>query len=107
MTGIALILQHMVASGQPLAALAAGLPRYEIVKEKFPFAGDFEALTNRLRQTFGGEYNMLDGIRIDTDGGWVHVRRSNTEPVVRIIAEAPTEDEAQGLVRNAAALLED
>jgi phosphomannomutase len=50
---------------------------------------------------------MLDGIRIDTDGGWVHVRRSNTEPVVRIIAEAPTEDEAQGLVRNAAALLED
>jgi len=107
MTGIALILQHMVASGQPLAALAAGLPRYEIVKEKFPFAGDFEALTDRLRQTFGGEYNMLDGIRIDTDGGWVHVRRSNTEPVVRIIAEAPTEDEAQGLVRNAAALLED
>ncbi|MDD3643474.1 MAG: phosphoglucosamine mutase [Candidatus Krumholzibacteria bacterium] len=105
MTGIALILQHIVSSGEPLARLVARLPRYEIVKEKFAFSGDFESLTERLREAFGGEYNLLDGIRIDTEGGWVHVRRSNTEPVVRIIAEAPTGAEAEDLVRRAAGAL--
>lgn len=107
MTGMALILQHMVSSGKPLAGLAAALPRYEIVKEKFPFAGDFEALSERLRAGFEGEYTLVDGIRIDTDRGWVHVRRSNTEPVVRIIAEAPGGDEARGLVRAASRLLQE
>lgn len=105
MTGIALILQHMVSAREPLARLVERLPRYESVKEKYGFEGDFEALTRRLRGAFDGRYNLQDGIRIDTEEGWIHVRRSNTEPVVRIIAEAPSGEEARELVRQAAGLL--
>ena len=101
MTGIALILQYVASSGRSVGELAAGLPDYSIVKEKIGFDGSFKDLSNKLRETFDGNYNDLDGIRIDMDKGWVHVRRSNTEPVVRIIAEAETCEDAEKLVSKA------
>ncbi len=101
MTGIALVLQHVASSGNNVGELAADLPGYSVVKEKISFAGSFEGLSSRLRDIFKGNYNDLDGIRIDMDNGWVHVRRSNTEPVVRIIAEAETPELAEELVSRA------
>ncbi len=101
MTGIALILQHITSTGKSIGDLAAALPDYSVLKEKISFAGSFEELSSKLRDTFDGTYNDLDGIRIDMDNGWVHVRRSNTEPVVRIIAEAESAGLAEKLVAQA------
>jgi len=58
-----------------------------------------------LRDEFKGEYNMLDGMRIDMPDGWIHVRRSNTEPVVRVIAEAADVQAAESLVDRAIKIL--
>ena len=101
MTGIALVLQHMASEGKSVGELAAELPDYSVVKEKIAFTGDFDTLSDKLREIFEGDYNGLDGIRIDMDYGWVHVRRSNTEPVVRVIAEAESAELAQKLVSRA------
>jgi phosphomannomutase len=101
MTGIALILQHVVSSRRSIAELAADLPDYCMVKEKIGFDGSFDELVSGLKRTFDGNFNDLDGIRIDMEEGWVHVRRSNTEPVVRIIAEAGTARKAEELVSKA------
>jgi phosphomannomutase len=101
MTGIALVLQYVASSGRSLEELASGLPDYSVVKEKLDFEGSFEDLSSRLREKFEGNYNELDGIRIDMDRGWVHVRSSNTEPVVRIIAEAESAAIAEKLVSQA------
>ena len=101
MTGIALVLQYVASSGKSVGELAAALPYYSVVKEKISFGGSFDELSSRLREIFDGNYNELDGIRIDMDKGWVHVRRSNTEPVVRIIAEAESAGLAEELVSQA------
>jgi len=101
MTGIALLLQYVASSGKRVGELAAALPDYSVVKEKISFEGSFDELSSRLREIFDGNYNELDGIRIDMDKGWVHVRRSNTEPVVRIIAEAESAGLAEELVSQA------
>jgi phosphomannomutase len=101
MTGIALLLQYVASSGKSVGELAAALPDYSVVKEKISFEGSFDELSSRLREIFDGNYNELDGIRIDMDRGWVHVRRSNTEPVVRIIAEAESAGLAEELVSQA------
>jgi len=101
MTGIALLLQYVASSGKSVGELAAALPDYSVVKEKISFEGSFDELSSRLREIFDGNYNELDGIRIDMDKGWVHVRRSNTEPVVRIIAEAESAGLAEELVSQA------
>lgn len=105
MTGIALILQLLAEEEAALAEKAASLPSYAIVKEKTPFSGDLEGAALALEKEFEGEFNGLDGIRIDMETGWVHMRRSNTEPVVRIIAEAGSGEEALLLVERAAAIL--
>ena len=53
-----------------------------------------------IRQGFAGEtMDLTDGVRVDWDDAWIHVRRSNTEPVVRIVAEAPTRQRAEELMK--------
>ncbi|MBN1885959.1 MAG: phosphoglucosamine mutase [Candidatus Krumholzibacteriota bacterium] len=97
MTGIALVLQLLAREKTTLAAKVATYPRYEIVKEKRAFDGDLQAIGAELEKRFPGIVNTIDGIRIDMDDGWIHLRPSNTEPVVRIIAEATSGAEAARL----------
>lgn len=105
MTGIALILQGLTEQGISLQDKVASLPRYVIVKRKYPFDGDLESVSEELSRRFTGNVNPTDGIRIDMEEGWIHIRSSNTEPVVRIITEAGTEKEALSLAREAEAVL--
>lgn len=105
MTGIALVLQLLAGGKRTLADLVAGLPGYEIVKEKRRFDGDLSSIASTLERMFAGTVNTLDGIRIDMDDGWIHLRKSNTEPVVRIIAEAKSAAEAARLAGEVARLL--
>jgi phosphomannomutase len=101
--GIGLILQFLVDSGGTLTALRSGLPQYEIVKTKISVAGrDTKKIFSALRKKFrgDGDINTDDGLKIDFKHSWVHLRASNTEPIIRIIAEAVTGPEAQALVRD-------
>ncbi|MEO5798961.1 MAG: phosphoglucosamine mutase [Gemmatimonadales bacterium] len=100
--GAALILQQLAATGQGLAALVAASPRYVIVKAKSPRGGDLEARYAALRALFpDATADTRDGLRLSWPDRWLHVRPSGTEPIVRLIAEAPTGAEAEALVAKA------
>jgi phosphomannomutase len=105
----ALILQLLAEEARPLSELAAALGRYEIVKEKVPRpAGSLEdAYTALARQMGAPEADRQDGLRLawPAERRWAHLRPSGTEPIVRIIAEAPTRAEAEGLVESLRAAL--
>jgi phosphomannomutase len=102
LVGMAYVLSLMAATGKTVSQLVGEIPRYEIVKTKFECRReDAERAVAAVKQAFGGErIDTQDGIRIDWDNGWVHARPSNTEPIMRIIAEAP--DRATAEARAAA-----
>jgi len=105
--GMALLLDAMAARETPIGQLADELPRYEIVKTKISLPQEkLPAALNALEKQFSdASADRLDGIRFDWPGRWLLVRGSNTEPIVRAIAEAPTAAEASGLCDAAAAVL--
>jgi phosphomannomutase len=104
---VALTLQLLVEHGT-LSAVTAGFPRYEIVKDKLdrPEAS-LESVYAALREAFrDAAVDLQDGLRLSWPDRWVHVRPSGTEPIVRVIAEAPSEAEARELVRRSRMPLE-
>ncbi|MEX2152786.1 MAG: phosphoglucosamine mutase [Gemmatimonadaceae bacterium] len=106
--GIALILQLLTEVGKPLSTVAAELPRYAIVKDKLdrPNAS-LDSVYAALTKVFAdATADAQDGMRLAWSDRWLHVRPSGTEPIVRVIAEAPTEQEARALVQRARELLE-
>lgn len=104
--GIALILEYMAKEKKPLSLLAAQLPPCFMIKEKFDFQGELSALFGKMKAAFpNARENTEDGLRLDLENGaWIHLRSSNTEPIVRLIAEAETADSAEALVRSVSAL---
>ncbi len=97
--GVALILQYLAATGQSPSEIVAGAPRYQIVKAKSPRGANLEALYAGLRTRFAGVVaDTRDGLRLSWPDRWVHVRPSGTEPIIRYIAEAPTEALAKELI---------
>ena len=99
--GAALILQLLSDEARPLSAIVAEYPRYAIVKDKLDRpAGALSSVYAALEQAFpDGTVDRQDGLRLSWPDRWVHVRPSGTEPIVRVIAEAPTEAEARTLIR--------
>jgi len=93
LVAMAYLLQLLANTGKTVSQLVAELPRYEIVKTKFECRReDAERAVEALKKEFASEkVDVQDGIRIDWDSqrAWVHARPSNTEPIMRIIAEAP------------------
>ncbi len=104
LSAMALILDLLAHDPRPLSAIVDGLPRYAMLKTKLDLGsiGGLAAVGPALRKAqtaFAGErISDVDGVRIDFADGWVHLRASNTEPIVRIIAEGPTHARAQELV---------
>jgi phosphomannomutase len=99
--GAALVLQLLLEEGRPLSAIVGSLPRYVIVKDKLPRPNaSLDAVYSALRSAFpDAAADMQDGLRLAWPDRWVHVRPSGTEPIVRVIAEAPDEAGARELVR--------
>lgn len=99
--GAALLLQLLHEDNTSLSQIVSGLPRYAIVKDKLdrPNAS-LDTVYDALRSAFpGAAADSQDGLRLSWPDRWVHVRPSGTEPIVRVIAEAPTNREALELVR--------
>jgi phosphomannomutase len=96
LVGMAYVLQLLAATGKTVSQLVADLPRYEIVKTKFECRREdadraVAAVKAAMSSESGTAVDTQDGIRIDwtAERSWVHARPSNTEPIMRIIAEAP------------------
>lgn len=101
LAAMALVLELLAGADEPLSAVVDAMPRYAMIKEKM--AVDREQIA-RVLTAVGKHFadqriNDIDGVRIDWDEGWVHVRGSNTEPILRIIAEGKDAAAANELIR--------
>ncbi|HVX38790.1 MAG TPA: phosphoglucosamine mutase [Gemmatimonadaceae bacterium] len=106
--GAALLLQLLHEDDKPLSQIVSELPRYVIVKDKLdrPNAS-LDTVYTALRSAFpGAAVDTQDGLRLSWPDRWVHVRPSGTEPIVRVIAEAPSATAAQELVSQSRAPLD-
>lgn len=100
-SGMAIILEYLAVSGKKVSELVASLPKYEVVKMKKEVeqGTDISALYKRVQEVFKGEeIDITEGVKVVFPNGWLHVRASNTEPIVRYFAEAPTKEQAEGWV---------
>ncbi len=100
LSAMSLILQLMADTGMRLSELVETVPAYAIVKDKMECTPTraAEAIESVARVFRGERLNRADGVRIDFDQGWVHLRASNTEPIVRVLAEARDADVARQLI---------
>lgn len=98
---IALTLQALTERGGTASAIRASLPAYAMAKEKLNIgSADPDGIVEAIAENFsGGTVSTLDGVKIDFADHWVHIRKSNTEPIMRIIAEAGTPDAARAVCR--------
>jgi phosphomannomutase len=105
--GMAWILSAMASRNLRVSKLADDLPRYEICKTKQTVARDAipQALRALEKHFADARSDRLDGLRLDWPGKWLLVRASNTEPIVRIVAETPSSAESRRLCEEAAAVL--
>jgi phosphomannomutase len=97
LAGIALFLSHLAVKGLSVTELKQTYPQYVISKNKVELDSgmNIAEIYSRLKERYSDrEIDCRDGIKIMTDTGWVHLRSSNTEPIVRIYSEAPTKVEA-------------
>lgn len=99
LVGTAFVLQHLTEIDQSLGTLYEDLPQYAIAKDQLPRPeGSPAPLLRQLARRYD-EHNVstIDGLKINFENSWVHIRPSNTEPILRVYAEAKTQDEAQRL----------
>lgn len=100
MVGATMVLNRMSQTENTLSEIHRTLPIFKIVKDKISVDTiDSDELIDKVSNLFNdADKNDLDGIKFTWDDKWVHLRRSNTEPIMRIYAEAPSEDQALELV---------
>jgi phosphomannomutase len=106
--GLALILMHLATSGKTLSQLKGGYPSYVMVKDKITFDPSLspQKLLDKVAEHFSAfSLDTRDGLKVDLPEGWVQLRKSNTEPILRIYAEAKTIEEARTLVNRVKELL--
>ena len=102
--GIALFLTHLAKSGKKCSELRATYPEYHIIKNKIQLTPetDTNKILEKIEQDFENTKNVevttIDGVKLDFEEGWVHLRKSNTEPIIRIYAESSTPEKAEELI---------
>jgi phosphomannomutase len=107
-TGMAFLLARMEETGLPISALAARFPRYYRQMGQFAFEhGQLGSIMQALEETFpNAEADRSDGLKLLLPEGWVHVRASNTEPLLRLAVEAKSESKANELYGRVSRLFE-
>jgi phosphomannomutase len=101
LVAVTMVLNRMAQSENKLSVIHQSLPQYKIVKDKVRIDGvNVEEFLDRVDSIFqDGEKNTIDGLKITWDDQWVHLRGSNTEPIIRIYAEALSEEMATQLIK--------
>jgi phosphomannomutase len=100
LVGIALFLSHLATSNKSMNSLRAQYPNYVISKNKIQLEEgmDLKFIIEKIKDKYQKyPQNLIDGLRIDIDEDWVHLRGSNTEPIIRIYAESSTEQTANAI----------
>lgn len=108
LVGVALFLTLLAHSGKKVSELKAGYPPYEIAKNKVELTPDIDvdAILEKMKERYAGEkITDIDGVKIDFADSWVHLRKSNTEPIIRIYAEAATMEKAEALAESVKAVM--
>lgn len=108
LVGVALFLTLLAKSGKKVSELKASYPAYEIVKDKVTLTPDInvDAVLEAVKEEYAGEeITDIDGVKIDFADSWVHLRKSNTEPIIRVIAEASTVEAAKALTEKLIAVI--
>jgi len=98
--GIALFLSHYVKQGKSMSELKASYPSYHMAKNKVQLRAGMvpDELIKKMEERYQSEnIDTIDGLKIDFEEGWVHLRKSNTEPIIRIYTESTTLQNATDL----------
>lgn len=110
LVGIALFLSSLAHKGCKVSELRATFPNYFIAKNRIDLTPttDIDAILAKVKQMYADQQvNDIDGIKIDFPDKWVHLRRSNTEPIIRVYSEASTMEEADALGKKIMKVVED
>lgn len=110
LVGIGLFLTHLAYKNKTVSALRAEYPAYIMSKNKIELSANLnvDLILATVAEQFKEErVNTIDGVKIDFADRWVHLRKSNTEPIIRIYSEAPTEVEANGLAQQIMQVIEE
>ena len=110
LVGVALFLTLLAKKGKKVSELRKEYPAYEIYKTKIQLSPelDVDAILAAMKERFASEkITDIDGVKIDFADSWVHLRKSNTAPIIRIYAEAHTADEAKALADRIRAIIAD
>ena len=102
LAGIALFLSHYVNEGKKMSEMRAGYPNYEMAKNKIALQSGMnpDFLIDKMKARYSNEnVNTIDGLKIDFTDEWVHLRKSNTEPIIRIYTESKSKDAAEALAK--------
>ncbi len=107
LVGVAMVLNRMAQSDQSLSEIAITLPKFIIVKDKVRLESvDVDSALKNVKTAFSeAEVNTIDGIKFRWSDRWVHLRKSNTEPIMRIYAEAETGEQATELINSVKRLI--
>jgi len=100
LAGIALFLTHLAKFGKPISVLRSSYPAYFISKNKITLTPemDIDALLIKVEEKYKAQpHSTIDGLKIEFDKQWVHLRKSNTEPIIRIYSEGDSETVANNL----------
>lgn len=110
LVGVALFLTLLAKSGKTVSELRATYPAYEIAKNKIELTPDLDvdAILQAVKERYAGErITDIDGVKIDFADSWVHLRKSNTEPIIRSYSEAHTMEEADALAESIKAVIKE
>lgn len=102
LAGIALFLTYLAKSGKSISELRSGYPPYFMSKNKITLTPDLDidGLLAAMQQRYQHEdHSTIDGLKIDFADEWVHLRKSNTEPIIRVYSEAPTQERAEAVAQ--------
>ncbi|MEJ6695413.1 MAG: phosphoglucosamine mutase [Chitinophagales bacterium] len=102
LVGIALFLSHLAKTGKSISFLRSTYPNYEMIKGKIPLEAqtDVDGILAKLQAKYSNfEINTVDGLKIIMPDGWVMIRKSNTEPIVRVYAESDSSTVAKNIVK--------
>lgn len=108
LVGVALFLSHMAKMDMTVSAYRQTLPEYYISKNRIDLTPDtdIDAILARVKDIYKEErVNDIDGVKIDFAEGWVHLRKSNTEPIIRVYSEAATMDKADAFAQQVMAII--